>query len=374
MPLKTAWLLDDDEFILRALHRTLKRICPDWQLVIFSHAPQLLEALDGHAKPDLVICDRIMPDFSGEQVLTHVRSRVPAAVRVLLTADTEAEVVTEDCRDIHHFLGKPFSEKDLLQVFRSAEQLLALPLQQHCREELGLQHHLPILPATFRDLQQQTQDDKGTHQDVARIIAKDAVLTGKIMQLANSPFLGFSRKTTALEEAVARLGLKMVESIACILYTEPSFVSIIHPSQHQKVMHDAYQLAMTARGLAKSSRQSLRVQDLAFMSALLSSLGLLTLLAQGRELTEAKSQQLLQHQQVDYVLISAYILALWGFEAAICESLLQQTRAQPQHETEICALLLHLAKAWTAQQACPDDIPEQFKQGWNLLKNDCVGA
>lgn len=374
MPLKTAWLLDDDEFILRALHRTLKRICPDWQLVIFSEAPQLLQALGADAKPDLVICDRVMPDFSGEQVLSQVRSQVPAAVRVLLTADTEAEVVTEDCRDIHHFLGKPFSEKDLLQVFCSAEQLLALPLQQQCREELGLQHQLPILPSTFRDLQQQTQCDKGTHQDVAVIIAKDAVLTGKIMQLANSPFLGFSRKTAAIEEAVARLGWKMVESIACILYTEPSFASMIDPSQHQKVMQDAYQLAMIARRLAKCARQPLRIQDLVFMSALLSSLGLLTLLAQGRGLNEALNLQQLQHHQADYLLISAYILALWGFEAAVCETLLQQVKLQPQEETEICALLLHLAKAWTEQQDCPDDIAEPFKQGWIQLKNDCVTA
>ena len=100
----TAFILDDDEFILRALQRTLKRLVPHWQLQFFQTSAELLPALEKTSALHLVISDRMMPDCFGEEVLAAVQSQKPDVIRCLLTADTSAEIVVQDSNFIHHFL------------------------------------------------------------------------------------------------------------------------------------------------------------------------------------------------------------------------------------------------------------------------------
>ncbi len=55
----------------------LKRLCPAWEIQLFQQPSLMLQALQQQPKPNLVICDRVMPDYSGEQVLTQVRYLAP---------------------------------------------------------------------------------------------------------------------------------------------------------------------------------------------------------------------------------------------------------------------------------------------------------
>ena len=365
----TAWILDDDEFILRALHRMLKRLYPEWQLLFFSDPMALLSQLQAVDKPDLVICDRVMPEVSGEEILAQVRFLAPNAVRVLLTADTEAGVVIDDCCDIHHFLAKPFTEADFQLLFQSTANLVRLPLSVHCRQELGSLNHLPVLPAVFRELQQLIRLEQTDSQGVAVLVAKDAVLTGKILQLANSPFIGFSRKTTSLDEAISRLGFSLVESIAVSLYSEQAFDGKITAAIHQQVMQQGHHHAGLVRQLAKAAKMSLAVQDLVFMAMLLRSLGVLTLMVQGRTLAEAWTEQEFQQPYPDYLLLSCYILTLWGFEQQLCllmltigtpEQQLQFSQEPLDQQSDQANSILRLLPVLTGELTAPADLPPEL--------------
>lgn len=73
--------------------------------------------------------------------------------------------------------------------------------------------NLPPLPETIMKLQQYI-DSSGSSvqvQGVVDIISKDPLLTGDLLRLANSPYYGFSREISTLNQVVSLLGINNVK-------------------------------------------------------------------------------------------------------------------------------------------------------------------
>ena len=69
--------------------------------------------------------------------------------------------------------------------------------------------NLPPLPETVMKLQQYV-DSAGSDvqiDGVVDIISKDPLLTGDLLRLANSPYYGFSREISTLNQVVSLLGI-----------------------------------------------------------------------------------------------------------------------------------------------------------------------
>ena len=76
--------------------------------------------------------------------------------------------------------------------------------------------NLPPLPETVMKLQQYV-DSAGCDvqiDGVVDIISKDPLLTGDLLRLANSPYYGFSREISTLNQVVSLLGINNVKNIA----------------------------------------------------------------------------------------------------------------------------------------------------------------
>lgn len=76
--------------------------------------------------------------------------------------------------------------------------------------------NLPPLPETIMRLQQYV-DSSGSEvqiQGVVDIISKDPLLTGDLLRLANSPYYGFSREISTLNQVVSLLGISNVKNVA----------------------------------------------------------------------------------------------------------------------------------------------------------------
>ncbi len=74
---------------------------------------------------------------------------------------------------------------------------------------------LPPLPQTVRDLQAYISEAgaRVSIENVAKIIGSDAVVTAKLLQLANSPFYGFSREITTIQQVINLLGIGNIRNI-----------------------------------------------------------------------------------------------------------------------------------------------------------------
>lgn len=369
----TAFILDDDEFILRALQRTLKRLVPHWQLQFFQSSVELLTAVKTTSTLQLVISDRMMPDCFGEAVLAAVQQQRPHVIRCLLTAETSAEILLQDSHFIHHFLGKPFTENDLQRVFSSVEHLLQLPLSAQMREQLGALSHLPMLPGHFFELEQLCQSHDTTASEVASHVARDPVLTGRLLQLANSPFMGYSRPTLDLQEAIQRLGFELIQSVAIMLHSQQQLLPALPEPYHRQLLQHAWQRAGICRTIAHQAGFMKDLQDKAFMLGLLSGLG---------DLVIAVNPQLQSTVQPQLpAAISAYLLTLWGFEAALRQALLFTPSVNALHHeagllqlcwqfaNELLAIEQQVVTGTPPKPLCtiPPDAPEVLAQAMQQL-------
>jgi two-component system NtrC family sensor kinase len=111
--------VDDDEHVLRALRRVLKRA-----------RYHILDALDAEAALEIlaqepvhvVVSDCRMPGMSGVELLRIVKERYPRVQRVLLTGQADSVAVEQAVNqsEILRFIWKPWDDSHLLLTVQSA--------------------------------------------------------------------------------------------------------------------------------------------------------------------------------------------------------------------------------------------------------------
>ena len=79
-------------------------------------------------------------------------------------------------------------------------------LEQYIRQ-------LPPFPSTVDKVMEICSESNTSPTDLTKVISLDPVLTGKIMQLINSAYFGFSREIISLVRAVIMLGMNTVKNL-----------------------------------------------------------------------------------------------------------------------------------------------------------------
>ncbi len=119
MPHHNILIVDDDEYVLKALARQLER---RYAPILTAH-----DAAEGLVKLacfdiSLVISDHVMPDMKGLDFLKVVRQRHPEVVRMMITghADLETAIDAINGGEIFRFLVKPWEQQVLLDTVAMA--------------------------------------------------------------------------------------------------------------------------------------------------------------------------------------------------------------------------------------------------------------
>jgi response regulator RpfG family c-di-GMP phosphodiesterase len=109
-------LVDDEERILSALRRTLRR--EGYELLTAQTPAQALAILD-ERPVDLVVSDQKMPGLSGVDLLAQIGQRRPGIPRILLTGWPE-EIPAARLREVgvHALLPKPWDDTELKSTLR----------------------------------------------------------------------------------------------------------------------------------------------------------------------------------------------------------------------------------------------------------------
>ena len=111
-------LVDDEERILSALRRTLRR--EGWELITAESGAEALETLASRGV-DAILSDHKMPGMSGLALLERAAQLRPTAVPMLLTGWPGA--VTEEAREklgLFALLTKPWDDAELKATLRRA--------------------------------------------------------------------------------------------------------------------------------------------------------------------------------------------------------------------------------------------------------------
>ena len=311
-------IVDDEELILKSLKRVLRRLAPSWSVYLFDSPKEALDKLQqGEIKPDLVMCDRLMPGARGDDVLLECRTHNPEAIRLLMTGDTRVDMKEIVASNVHIFISKPFEHSDIGDVLNRVTRIKALPLTHSVRQALGRLKGLPVLNETYQKLDKLLQSDDTELDEVAKVVGKDPTLVANVLQAANSPFLGFCGQVSSVDKAVKRLGLNTIASIAVASSLSQTYN--IDSKLHRDVVISALSSAFIATRLMQLRGFSREQSEYSFSMNLLACIGELYLV----DAPEAASSVELQStSQPISALITYYLLTLWGIEECLVEDIL----------------------------------------------------
>jgi diguanylate cyclase (GGDEF)-like protein len=116
---RTLLLLDDEENILSALNRLLRR--DGYRIFTATTVHQAFDIL-ARNNVEVILSDQRMPEMSGTEFLSKVKGMYPGTVRIILSGYTDLETVTEAVNRgaIYKFLTKPWSDDELRFQIREA--------------------------------------------------------------------------------------------------------------------------------------------------------------------------------------------------------------------------------------------------------------
>lgn len=118
----TVLFVDDEDAVLASIRRLLRK--EPYRLSVARSATEALEVLESEAI-DLIVCDQLMPEMSGIELLSRVRDRWPDTVRIVLSGYSKVESIISAINDgaIYKFVTKPWQDEELkLQIRRALEQ------------------------------------------------------------------------------------------------------------------------------------------------------------------------------------------------------------------------------------------------------------
>lgn len=346
--------------LLSFLNKYCSKHDPRWQLRSFPTIGSYVAAPRNEDSIDLLFFDA-QDIIAGLEEKRLVCFMAPLALRVVVTNTLHDDVVLDHLDHFHAFIGESVDFEHLTLLFQNAERLKTLPLPALSRRILASFTHYPVFPAISTKLRQQLADPAVDVARVARLLENDPVVVSRLMQLVNSPYMGFASETLSLDIAVSRLGMQVVEMLVLMLSLKGASAAV-SAIEHAHVMDQALQFGTACRALAKESQLKRLQQDHVFIAAILSCFGQLLLLQNGWMLDDPELVAEQSESIMPDVAISAYLLTLWGLDQKLIAPLLTQHQFSAGAEPELLASnCLYLARLTKPQlMALPQDVQTQI--------------
>ncbi len=309
---------------LEALERLKVALAPfseEWEM-IFARSGQ--EALSKLAQEPfgVVISDMRMPDMSGAQLLTEVRSQHPHVLRMILS-DQDRNTTLRTVGSAHQCLPKACDSAVFRDIVTRAGAVLDLLENDALRKLVAGMETLPSLPTLYRSLMDELQSENASIANAAKIISQDMGMVTKILQVVNSPFYGLRTRISSAAQAVALLGLDTIKSLVLSMKVFSQFEGARQSFFSLDVLwQNGMVTSRQARALAKETKAEQRLMEDAFTAGLLHDVGLLVL-ANNLPDQYTESVALVQSQGIpewqaernvfgaSHAEIGAYLLGIW---------------------------------------------------------------
>ena len=287
---------------------------------------------------DMVIADLRMPDADGGSLWQLVREFDATIIRMIMTdaADQDAAAQALAAGDVQQIISKPWDDRELSQVVRSAFQKSA---SQEV-EMLGLHRiiseieSLPPVPRIYVELSEVTRDpEKTSTQEVARVISQDPAIAAKILQIANSAYFGQRREVSTISRAVVVLGLEMIMNLVLATSVFQSLASESVPGlEQEEFWKHCLTCGMAASTLERTISRKRKRAEIAMLAGTLHDLGKLVLAQYMPErytevLSASRNQQLDLWEVEQEILgtthaaVGGHLAEWWNLPARISDAL-----------------------------------------------------
>jgi HD-like signal output (HDOD) protein len=226
---------------------------------------------------------------------------------------------------------------------------------------------IPSLPQTYHALLAELQNDRNGLTNIARLVAEDAGLTVKVLQLANSPLFGHDQLISNPFDAVLCLGTEMIMAMVFVQSLFKHYESLLAAEiDMQRVWSHCWQTAYIAQHVCKERKFGPIACEEAFLTGLLHETGRFILAdnfpgqfqvacQSARQTKTPLVRQLREVFQTSPAQITAYVLELWGMPASVTKAIaLQDNPVADEARGFTLVSALYVADGIAARQAAPD--------------------
>lgn len=184
---------------------------------------------------------------------------------------------------------------------------------------------LPPLPDLAVRLQQSLRDETADADQIAALIRAEPAMAASLLRAANSAAFGGLRAITDLSQAIARLGLRQVETLATALLVQGQFKA--NRESNEKTLEGLWTHAIASATVARklATREGYLPED-AFMAGLLHRIGHLIVLRALDHLTQTDPDMSPTPAAVDELVdtlqyeLGYSTLRSWNLSDDICEA------------------------------------------------------
>jgi len=316
--------------ILDGLRRALHGMRAEWDMQFIDSPEPALRALD-QGTYDAVISDMRMPQMDGTELLEQVKHRHPEVIRVVLSGQASAPAVLRSLAPAHQFLSKPCDPKELVMRLSQAFAMRDLLSNEALKTLVSGLRSIPSLPAIYNDLTAALSSGEASGAQIERIISKDVSMAAKILQLANSAFIGASGRVSNLTHAISLIGTENVRTLALSVHVFSQFDQNSEVAGYLSALwNHSVETAALAKKIAGSENCSKSVLEESFTAALLHDVGKVVLLAEMPRqyrslLLERNSKPIvsLEAEQLGstHPQLGAYLMSIWGLPVPLVRAL-----------------------------------------------------
>ena len=187
---------------------------------------------------------------------------------------------------------------------------------------------MPPIPRATIDLLPLLSSPRTNSRDIARVIATDPLLCGKILKRVNSCFYSLKSKIDSIQHAISLLGFDNIRAISL----RESFESMLHPEPVEGLNANLLWRHMAAVGLfSKHLAHKVRGVDVDLVgsAALLHDIGLLVMMAMDRDalgktlrLSESERESLCKSEEklhgYNHQVLGGILGMKWNLSEELC--------------------------------------------------------
>ena len=317
---KRIMFVDDEPMVLNGLRRSLHGMREAWDMQFVESATAALQALEKEPY-DAIISDMRMPSMDGADLLDQVKQRYPDTVRMILSGQASRGAMFRSIAPAHQFLSKPCDPQELATRLSQAFAMRDLLSNQSVKTVVSRLRSLPSLPALYEEVMAQLRSEEPSFAQIARIISKDVGMATKILQLANSAFMGTSGRVSSLLQSLTLIGLDNVRTLVLSVNVFAQFDGNSRVAASLPCLWDhSTAVSKLAQQIAAAENCPKALLEECFTAGLLHDLGKLVLMAEFPkeclEVYTAKSDMRanVERERIGctHAEVGAYLMSIWG--------------------------------------------------------------
>jgi HD-like signal output (HDOD) protein len=365
---------------VQTLQVDLGQIQPQWDCQFVSHVEQAVKALASGVFRTIISSSGVAADVA---LLTAIEKQSGQTIRVVLCESGDRVEMSKWSASGATPLLNNIDAAGLAGVITRISRVQEWMSDAGMKKLLTQCHKLPAVPELYSQITAELSSPHGSIDVVAHFIAKDPIITAKVLQVVNSAIFALDHEVSDPAEAVMFLGLGRVHSLVLLAGAFTQFENVACPGfSPDRIWNHSLQVATLAQIIALEETNKSKIAEAAFTSGLMHDMGKLILAAnvpvmcavidqlhQGKKLTQRESE--LQVLGTTHAELAACLLGTWGLPLPVLEAVAWHHCPSRSRDTGFTPLTaVHAANVFAYEMGCgpgTEALPENFDHNY-LLK------